>query len=115
MSRVFAALYFDEDVDVLVAELVRARGFAATTTLDAARLHASDAEQIEYAAGHDLVLVTHNRGDFTTLHARYAAERRCHSGIVVAVRRPPHEIARRLLIILNRLTAGELENQLLFI
>lgn len=31
MSQLFIALYLDEDVDVLVARLIRARGFSATT------------------------------------------------------------------------------------
>jgi hypothetical protein len=32
MSRLFIELYLDEDVDVLIADLVRARGFRVTTT-----------------------------------------------------------------------------------
>ena len=35
MSRLFIELYLDEDVDVLVADLVRARGFKVTTTQEA--------------------------------------------------------------------------------
>ena len=33
----------------------------------------------------------------------------------LAVRRPPHEIARRLRIILNHVTADEMKNQLRYI
>jgi hypothetical protein len=43
-SRLFIELYTDEDVDVLVADLLRARGFNALTTRDARRLHATDEE-----------------------------------------------------------------------
>jgi hypothetical protein len=32
MSRIFIELYFDEDVDVLIAQFVRARGFVVVTT-----------------------------------------------------------------------------------
>ena len=32
MSRLFIALYLDEDVDVLIAQLLRARGFVVATT-----------------------------------------------------------------------------------
>jgi hypothetical protein len=35
VSRLFIALYLDEDVSVLVAELLRARGFTTQTTQEA--------------------------------------------------------------------------------
>ncbi len=35
MRRLFIELYLDEDVHVLVAELIKARGFQAITTRDA--------------------------------------------------------------------------------
>ena len=38
MNRFFIELYLDEDVDVLVADLLRARGFVATMTRDAGKL-----------------------------------------------------------------------------
>ena len=37
MSGLFIRLYLDEDVDVLVAEMVRAHGFDALTTREAGR------------------------------------------------------------------------------
>lgn len=38
MNRLFVELYFDEDVDILVADLIRARGFAVKTTREEGRL-----------------------------------------------------------------------------
>ena len=61
MNRFFIELYLDEDVDVLVADLLRARGFVATTTRDAGKLQASDAEQMACAVGRQETLLTHNR------------------------------------------------------
>lgn len=49
MSSVFISLYLDEDVNVLVADLLKARGFDAITARDAGKLHATDAEQFTYA------------------------------------------------------------------
>lgn len=49
MSRLFIELYLDEDVHVLVADLIRARGFQAITTRDAGQLHNTDPEQLAYA------------------------------------------------------------------
>ncbi len=42
MNKLFIELYLDEDVDVLVAELIRARGFSAMTTVEAGQLHNDD-------------------------------------------------------------------------
>ncbi len=67
MNRFLIELYLDEDVDVLVADLLRARGFAATTTRDAGKLQASDAEQMACAVGRQETLLTHNRADFEAI------------------------------------------------
>ena len=43
MRELFIALYLDEDLGVLVADLIRARGFMATTTQEARQIQNSDA------------------------------------------------------------------------
>lgn len=40
MNRVFAEVYIDEDLDVVVAEILKARGFQAVTAGDVVRLGA---------------------------------------------------------------------------
>ena len=67
MSDLFIRLYLDEDVNVLVADLLNARGFDALTVRDAGKLQTSDAEQLAYAIGEQRALVTHNRSDFEKL------------------------------------------------
>ncbi len=109
------ALYLDEDVSVLVAELLRARGFDALTTLDARRTGASDAEQLEFASGQRRVLLTHNRRDFEALAVRYGADGREHAGIILAVRRTPYDLVGRLLPLLNQTTADEMWQQTRYI
>jgi len=37
LSKLFIELYLDEDVDVLVADLIRARGFTAITMVNQIR------------------------------------------------------------------------------
>ena len=44
MNRLFVRLYLDEDVDVLVAELLRSYGFTAVTTREVNRLESEDEE-----------------------------------------------------------------------
>lgn len=115
MSDLFIRLYLDEDVDVLVARLVRARGFEAVTTVEAGNPGRTDAEQLEHAAAQGLMLLTHNRVDFEKLAGEWLAAARPHAGIIIAVRRPAHDIARRLLTILNLVAADEMRDQVRYI
>lgn len=115
MSRLFIEIYTDEDVSVFVAELVRARGFIVQTTQEAGRINASDEDQLEYAVNQQMTLLTHNRDDFAGLAQAYFAHGRAHHGIIIAVRRPPYELLRRLLAILNQTTADEMTNQVIYI
>jgi hypothetical protein len=114
-NQIFIELYVDEDVSVLVAELLRARGFVVTTTLEAGKLGCTDREQLEYAINNQLALLTHNRADFERLAQEYFSSEIMHYGIIIAVRRRAGEIARRLLPILNSRTQDETQNQLIYI
>ncbi len=105
MSSLFIRLYLDEDVNVLVADLLNARGFDVLTVRDAGQLQSSDEEQLAYAVEQQRALVTHNRSDFEYLIQTYFDTERKHYG----------EIAKRLLAILNQVTADEMENQVRYI
>jgi hypothetical protein len=102
-------------VRVLVAELLRARGFVATTSREAGQLGKSDAEQLSYAVTQGMALLTHNRADFEALAEAYRNSGQTHNGIIVAVRNPPHEMIRRLLLVLNQVTADEMQDQVRYI
>jgi predicted nuclease of predicted toxin-antitoxin system len=115
LKQLFIGLYLDEDVDVLLADLVRARGFRATTTQEAGHVGRTDAEQLAFATDQGKTILTHNRVDFEALARRYFEDKKTHSGIIIAVRRHPKELARRVLILLNSLTADEIENQIRYI
>jgi|SRR5207237_1081020 len=115
MNHLFIELYLDEDVDVLVADLLRARGFKAITTQEAGQLGNSDEEQLAHAINQQMAFFTHNRVDFERIAEEYFVVSREHHGIIIGVRRQPYEIARRLLAMLNNLTADEMKNQLRYI
>lgn len=115
MSRIFVYTYLDEDVDVLIAELLRSRGFESTTVRQADRLGKTDAEQLQYATSRRAALVTHNRNDFEKLAQEYFEGQKKHFGIIIVVRHPYQEIVRRLLLILDSTTADEMENQVVYI
>lgn len=115
MNHFFIEFYLDEDVSTLVADLIRARGFALTTTYEAGQGGRSDEEQLNYAISRRATLVTHNRADFELLARHHFQSGLKHYGIVIAVQRPAHEIARRLLIILDQVTADEIEDQIRYV
>jgi predicted nuclease of predicted toxin-antitoxin system len=114
-DSIFIQLYLDEDVDILVGTLLEARGFTVITTRDAGQISKSDDEQLAYAIAENKTLLTHNRVDFEALAKTYFAEGKTHQGIIIATRHSPYEIIRRLLIILNNVTADEMNNQLVYI
>jgi predicted nuclease of predicted toxin-antitoxin system len=115
VSRLFISIFLDEDVSVVVAKLLRSRGYSALTTQDAGQIGRSDADQLAFATKKQMAILTHNRNDFVVLASEYHAAGRNHCGIIIAVRRTPYEIARRLLALMDRVTAEEMDNQLLYI
>lgn len=115
MTKLFIELYLDEDVDVLVAELLARRGYSAITARDVGTLGQEDSEQLAYAVRQGRALFTHNRNDFEKLALTYFERAWPHYGIILAVRRPPHEIVSRLIKLLNEVTADEFQNQVRYL
>lgn len=115
MSKLFIETYLDEDVDVLIALLLRSRGFVASTTVEAGHLGQGDEHQLHYSTAQGHVILTHNRADFERLAMEYFSSGQTHGGIIIATRRKPHEIASRLLRIINAVTADEMMNQVRYI
>ena len=115
MIELFAALYLDEDVNALVARLLRARLHDAITVGEAGQAGRSDPAQLAYAVSQRRAIVTHNRRDFAPLAQEYGTTGQHHFGIILAVRRSPYELAQRLMNLLNQVTADEMENQVFYI
>jgi len=109
-----AALYCDEDVSVVLAAMLRARGFPVTTARDAGHLGHVDLYQLQVAADADRILLTHNRADFERLHGQWIESGRRHAGIIIARRRLPGELTVRLGRLLGRLSADDFTNQLFY-
>ena len=115
MSTLFIPLYLDEDVHGLLPDLLRARGFDVVSTQQAGNIGLDDAAQLAFAVSHSRTLLTHNRADFEALAATYSAQNTPHAGILIAVRRPIYELTRRVLILLNAVTADEMHNQVRYL
>ncbi|WP_297631552.1 DUF5615 family PIN-like protein [Caldilinea sp.] len=116
LHSLYMRLYFDEDVSVEIAANLRSRGFDVLTVRDAGRLRLADEEQLAFAVEQRRAMVTHNRIDFELLHQQYFAEQRLHFGIIIVKRRPDDfVVVRKLLNLLDTVSADEMCNQLRYI
>jgi len=113
--KLFVDVYLDEDVSRLIAKLLQARGYDAITTHDEDMLGQDDPSQLAHAISIGRCIITHNRVDFELLHSEYMTTGKNHYGVILATRRSPYEVTRRLVVLLNTYTADEFENQLFYI
>jgi hypothetical protein len=89
-------LYLDEDVNILLAKLLKAKNILNETTQESGMLGKSDLEQMEYAIKNDAAMVTHNRVHFEKIYADYISRQKDHSGIIILIRREVYIMASRL-------------------
>ena len=112
---IFAQLYLDEDVDILIARLLLAKGLDVTTAREQKMLSKPDVEQLNFAVSLQRCILTHNRLDFEQLHTHYFNNNWSHSGIIIVKRRNAYEITERVVILFDTLMADEIRNQLLYL
>ena len=99
----------------MVAELFRAHGFKAVTAREAGQLGKEDREQLAYATPHSMVLLSHNRVDYEILAREYYEAGMHHGGIILAVQHSPYLLARKVLSVLDKFTADEIEDMVLYV
>lgn len=115
MNSLYLRIYTDEDVYGTVARALRDRGYDAMSTPEAGNLGHSDEEQLTYAISALRAILTCNVGDFMRLHTEYLQTNREHCGIIVSKRLPVSEMIRRMLALLNGISADEMRNRLEFL
>jgi len=109
------SLYLDEDVRVLLAEVLRSRGYQATHVLEVKRTGKSDAEQLAYAAKNGMAVLTHNIRDYVVLHKAYQAAGKNHFGIIVSEQVPFNDLLKRTLKCLSANSKESLSNSLIWL
>lgn len=95
--------------------ILSARGFNVLTVRDAKQLGQTDIEQLNIATEGNRILLTHNRVDFEQLHLECLKVGSTHTGIVIARRRLPAELAARIGRLVTRLPPEDFANQLFYI
>jgi len=105
--------YFDEDtMDADLVEALRVRGVDVQTALDAGMLRREDHELLAYASQQGRAVYTFNIGHFCALNGELLRSGGSHAGIVVCQqqRYSVGEQMRRLLTLVTRLSAEEMQN-----
>jgi len=115
LPGLLAKLYLDEDIHKRVAYALRLRGFDVVSTSEVGNTGLSDSEQLAYAVAEKRALVTFNVVDYVKLNKEYLLLGKDHYGIVVSSQLPIGETIRRLLGLLNKLSADRLKNTLLWL
>ncbi|MBI5640161.1 MAG: DUF5615 family PIN-like protein [Nitrospirae bacterium] len=109
------SLFLDEDVRVLLAEVLRSRGYHATHVLEVNRTGKSDSEQLAYAAKNGMAVLTHNIRDYVVLHKGYQTAGKNHFGIIVSEQIPLSELLKRILKCLSANSKESLSNRLIWL
>ena len=108
----FIRLYLDEDVHKRVASALRLRHFDVLSAHEVGRWAISDEDQLQYAATDRRALFTYNTADYLQLHLDWLQRGKEHYGIIVSDQIAIGETVRRLLNLLNRVTADEMRNEI---
>ena len=86
------------------------------TAMEASMAGRADEQQLEWAASNGRAIYSFNRGDFYSLHTNWLREGRHHSGIILSRQGlSVGEQMRRLLRLIDTLTAEEMGNRIEFL
>jgi predicted nuclease of predicted toxin-antitoxin system len=108
-------LYLDEDVDPLLAPVLRERGIDCLSTREAQNLGHSDVQQLTFATNQGRVILTFNVKDFLRLAKELTNSSRHHSGIIVSNHLPFRELLRRVLVLVQRQAHTDLNDTVLWL
>ena len=95
--------------------MLRAERIFAETVSELGRKSLRDDQQLEFAVANESLIVTHNRVDFEQLAVEYFNEGKVHHGIIISTFKSPRAIADEVIAILDRYSAEEFINQIIYV
>jgi predicted nuclease of predicted toxin-antitoxin system len=105
-------LYLNEHLSWHLAEQLRKYGFDVTSTIELGMLEDDDETQLAFAVSQQRAIVSINHQHFAPLHEQYITEGKMHWGIILSTEESIPVLRRRLLSLLNTLSADELKNRI---
>jgi hypothetical protein len=106
------SLYLDEDIQLALAEALRARGVDVLTTQEAGNIGLTDSGQLMFAAGGRRSLFSYNKRHFARIHHGWMSTERFHGGIILSDQLPVGTVLRRLMRLYFSLTSHDMKNRL---
>jgi len=114
----FISLYVDEDSAYRrLSALLRAEGFDAVSALELGHTGSEwdDEKQLTYAAENKRAILTRNAKDFRPLADKWGQTAREHYGVIITEQVGIGVVLRRLLRLLDSVTAGEMRNMVRYL
>jgi predicted nuclease of predicted toxin-antitoxin system len=108
-------LYLDEDVNPLLAEDLRQRGYDVVSAHEVPNLSVGDRDQLEYARGQERALLTHNRDDFLEIAREYVVNHMPHWGILYVPQVGYSQLLRRVVGFLAAVTQTQVRDVFIWI
>jgi hypothetical protein len=105
-------LHLNEHLSWHLAEQLRKLGFDVTSTIESGMVEDDDQAQLGFAVSQRRAIVSINHKHFTPLHEQCLADGQEHWGIILSTEEPTPVLRRRLLRLLNTLSADELKNKI---
>ncbi|MCP4608493.1 MAG: hypothetical protein GY845_07250 [Planctomycetes bacterium] len=111
-ATLFIRLYLDADVNIRLARNLRQVNYDCVSAHEVGNSGLDDESQLTFAAREDRTLLTHNIQDFVPIFERWWYARQNHSGIVVSQQIQLGELQRRVMRLLDTVTADEMINNI---
>ena len=106
----FVRLYIDTDISPRLARVLRSRGYDAVSAYEVGNEALSDEEHMAFAASQRRALLTCNAQDFTPIYEQYWFAGTEHAGVMVSEQLELGEMVRRVLVLLDTVTAEEMRH-----
>jgi predicted nuclease of predicted toxin-antitoxin system len=105
-------IYLEEDVNPLLARVLRERSFEAVSAHEAGHRALSDQELLIEASRRGCALLTHNIRDFLRLHAALSG---AHAGIILANQQPFSELLKKTLRLLHQESGADAKGRVFWL
>lgn len=106
------SLYLDENIQLALAEGLRARGVDVLTTQEAGNIGLNDEEQLIFSSKYNRVLISFNKRDFAKIHYKWMKLKKPHAGIILSDQLPIGIVLRRLMKLYFSLSSTDMRNRL---
>ena len=108
-------LLLDEDVHLALEHALIRGGYDVKHIQTLGRKGQLDGAQLQFAYNQQRCLMSFNVKDFVMLHNRYVKQGTEHAGIIVSKQLTVGETLRKLLALLQRISAESMKNRLEFL